>query len=440
MDKDIDPIMLKNELIKIYQNLEDDYHPEGITVGTYNTPVNFNESLKTPIHRWYGYKEGFSPSFVNDFISQYSLSAKSIIFDPFGGVGTTALEANKMGHHAFLMDVNPLGIFASQTKTRHYSTEDITLIIMEINKFRLVSNYSVSVTVQNDTVVKYFDELTWASLLQAKSYISDIQQDFVKNFFSLALLSLIEEISTHHKNGNGVKKKRQIPSSLDFTALRNKIADKVSLFVEDIRNTPLLAQTEIFAQSNLIEYKLPEKADIVLTSPPYANCFDYSKVYLTELWVGGFFTHKDDQKSFRDNSVISHVHYRWQPRNIDFGSKIVNEIIAPLLTTKELWSNNIIPMLKGYFSDMGKFLFNLSRNLNNGATVGIVVGNSVYGGTPIATDIILAKQAEEIGFSCEKIKIYRKVIASSQQMVVLSDYEKHFVRESLIVLKWQKKK
>ena len=97
-------------------------------------------------------------------------------------------------------------------------------------------------------------------------------------------------------------------------------------------------------------------------------------------------------------------------------------------------------MLKGYFADMGKFLYNLSGNLNTGATVGIVVGNSVYGGTPIATDIILAKQAEEIGFECLQIKVYRKVIASSQQMVILSDYEKHFVRESLIVLKWQGKK
>ena len=97
-------------------------------------------------------------------------------------------------------------------------------------------------------------------------------------------------------------------------------------------------------------------------------------------------------------------------------------------------------MLKGYFADMGKFLFNLSQNLNNGATVGIVVGNSVYGGTPIATDIILAKQAEEMGYSCEQIKVYRKVIASSQQMVILSPSEKELVRESLVVLKWQRKK
>lgn len=427
---------LKAHLIEIYQTLEETYNPTGLTVGTYDTPVNFNESLRTPIHRWYGYKEGFSPSFVNGFVSKHSKSSEDIIFDPFGGVGTTGLEANKMGYQAYLMDVNPLGIFASKVKTRHYSAFEIDHIVNEIKSFRSIVKWPKTVSVENKTVVKYFDDKTWDSLLQIKSYISEIDNDTVRNLFSLALLSLIEEISTHHKNGNGVKKKRILPEPLSFSALKGKMVERISMYIEDIKSTSLNGKTTIFYQSNLEEYDLPLKADIVLTSPPYANCFDYSKVYLTELWVGGFFTTKEDQKQFRDKSVISHVHYRWNPRNEIYGANVINNLIVPILENKDLWSNNIIPMLKGYFSDMGKFLYNLSKNLNEGAIVGIVVGNSVYGGTPIATDIILAKQAEELGYKCINIKVYRKVIASSQQMIILSDYEKNFVRESLIVLKW----
>lgn len=291
-------------------------------------------------------------------------------------------------------------------------------------------------SIDNKTIVKYFDETTWNSLLQIKSYISKRGDETVRNLFSLALLSLIGEISTHHKNGNGVKKKRMLPEPLSFSALKEKLVGRLSMYIGDIKNTNLKGETTIFYQSNLEGYALPSKADIVLTSPPYANCFDYSKVYLTELWVGGFFTTKEDQKLFRDKSVISHVHYRWNPRNETYGTNIINNLIVPILEKKDLWSNNIIPMLKGYFSDMGKFLFNLSKNLNEGATVGIVVGNSVYGGTPIATDVILARQAEELGYKCINIKVYRKVIASSQQMILLSDYEKKYVRESLVVLKW----
>lgn len=431
---------LKTQLLDEYAKLEAVFHPSGVTVGTYDTPVNFNESLKTPIHRWYGYKEGFSPSFVRDFINKYSVSKDSVVFDPFGGVGTTGLEAIKMGHNSFLMDVNPLGLFASKVKTKHYSSQDCDNISAICENLTALNDYPLKAIVPNETVVRYFAPVTWNALLKIKSYISDISQEMVRDVFSLALLSLIEEISTHHKNGNGVKKKRVLPPESNFDILKTKVIEKVHLFLDDIESVKFVNNCTILSQSNLEPYNLPVKADIVLTSPPYANCFDYSKVYLTELWVGGFFVKKDDQNSFRDKSVISHVHYRWQPRNESYGSTLVNELIAPILNTKELWSNNIIPMLKGYFSDMGKFLYNLSENLNVGATVGIVVGNSVYGGTPIATDIILAKQAEEQGYSCEQIKVYRKVIASSQQMIILTDSEKELVRESLVVLKWQGKK
>lgn len=435
----IDKNELKKSLMEFYQTLEKAYNPVGLTVGTYDTPVNFNESLRTPIHRWYGYKEGFSPSFVKGFISKYSRSVNDVVFDPFGGVGTTGLEANKIGHRAYLMDVNPLGIFASTVKTKHYSDVEVNQIITEVEHLKTLENWPISIKIENDTVIKYFDDKTWKSLLRIKSYISTIENETIKNMFSLAILSLIEEISTHHKNGNGVKKKRLLPVPLSFNDLKEKMAGRLLMFIDDLRNTKLNSETTILYQSNLDEYILPSKVDIVLTSPPYANCFDYSKVYMTELWVGGFFTKKEDQKTFRDKSVISHVHYRWNPRNETYGAKVINNLVVPILEKKELWSNNIIPMLKGYFSDMGKFLYNLSKNLNDGAIVGIVVGNSVYGGTPIATDIILAKQAEELGFKCESIKVYRKVIASSQQMIILSDYEKSFVRESLVVLKWSGK-
>ena len=56
------------------------------------------------------------------------------MFDPFGGVGTTGLEAIKMGYEAFLMDVNPLGIFASKVKTSHYNEQEISLIKKELLK------------------------------------------------------------------------------------------------------------------------------------------------------------------------------------------------------------------------------------------------------------------------------------------------------------------
>jgi len=93
-------------------------------------------------------------------------------------------------------------------------------------------------------------------------------------------------------------------------------------------------------------------------------------------------------------------------------------------------------MLIGYFSDMGKVLSELIPNLNKTATVGIVVGNSVYGGVPIATDILLAQIAMRLGFELVGIESYRTLTPSSQQLKIMREEDKKYLRESLIILKW----
>lgn len=42
-----DITLLKERLLDEYKKLEEVFHPNGVTVGTYDTPVNFNESLRT---------------------------------------------------------------------------------------------------------------------------------------------------------------------------------------------------------------------------------------------------------------------------------------------------------------------------------------------------------------------------------------------------------
>lgn len=431
---------LRLKLSVIYSKLENKYVPTGVDYSTYTTPVNFKESMQKPIHRWYGYKEGFSPSFVRGFIEEFNSNANNVVFDPFGGVGTTALVAKEMGLTGFSMDVSPLGVFASKVKTSSYSKDEVNAINKELKKLESLTSYEILYDINNPTIKKYFDPITMDSLLRIRSFIFNIESTKIKDIFLLALLSLLDEISTHHKNGNGVKKKTHLPMPTDFDKLKELIINRVLMYLNDIASINLPGEVKIFNHSNLEPYKLPQKANIVLTSPPYANCFDYSKVYLTELWVGGFFNSKKDQTNFRESSVASHVHYTWHRKPVQEGSRIVNNVIVPILSAEHLWSKRIPNMLERYFSDMNKFLINLIPNLTNGARIGIVVGNPVYGGIPIASDILLTDIAERLGFKKISIRVYRKVVASSQQMILLTDQEKHFVRESLIILEWNSQK
>ncbi|MEA3451727.1 MAG: hypothetical protein U9Q83_07465, partial [Bacteroidota bacterium] len=61
--------------------------------------VHFQLSAKTPIQRWYPYREGYSIKLVDTFIE--NLRIKGNIFDPFAGSGTTLLSARHKNLQSF---------------------------------------------------------------------------------------------------------------------------------------------------------------------------------------------------------------------------------------------------------------------------------------------------------------------------------------------------
>jgi DNA modification methylase len=408
-----------------------------INKSQFNTPVNFKQAKSSPIHRWYTYKEGFSPFFVRQFIERFKTSDQNVVFDPFGGIGTTVVESTLLGFNAFSNDVNPLSNFIAKVKAEHYSKNDLSDLENEKKKIYNHSFQTKNNPPDNETVSSYFSEITLDSVLKVQAYIDTLKNEKVRNLIFITLLTILESISTHRKDGNGVKRKKNFKCDFSLDKITELLINQIDLFIFDIKNSHFKNKSIIQSQSSFDEYTLPQKADLVITSPPYANCFDYSKVYLVELWFGGFFKSKVDQKNFRESSIISHVHYKWNIRHQDFGHSLINKEIYEYLSKQNLWDRKIPQMLVGYFNDIGKVLFELSKNLNNGATVGFVVGNSVYGGVPIATDILLAEIGVKLGYELIGIESYRTLTSSSQQQKIIREQEKKFLRESLVILKWK---
>lgn len=66
--------------------------------------VNFDGSSAASVHRWFRYREGFSPSILD------KLNGHQRVFDPFCGCGTTLIEAKRRGISAVGTDVNPLAV------------------------------------------------------------------------------------------------------------------------------------------------------------------------------------------------------------------------------------------------------------------------------------------------------------------------------------------
>jgi len=430
----------KSEILDIYEELESRVTVEThLNSVTYSAPVNFNESMKSPRHRWYPYKEGFSPSFVRSFLHRYVNGNHATVLDPFSGVGTAVLEAGFSDMLGMGVEVSPLADFVARTKAIILNANELSDFERTIHCFMRAPLVRIAEPPENDTVLSYFEKPYLEAILRIKAFISGLQEEKIKDLFALALLSNIEVYSTHRKAGNGLKKKKKLSyrkypgSPLD--QVRNSIHLHLRMFRSDLERINDFVKP-VFLRANVLELspdQYPYQFDCLLTSPPYANCFDYSKIYSCELWMGGFFQSKKDQQTFRMNSVRSHVHATWPERYEDMGSTTINNVIYPVLSSKDLWSRRIPDMLRGYFMDLGNLLHLVRPVLHNGAALGFVVSNSAYGGIPVATDLLLVETAIRHGYKAERLEIYRQIIPSSQQYVKM--IKKELMRESLVILR-----
>lgn len=180
-----------------------------------------------------------------------------------------------------------------------------------------------------------------------------------------------------------------------------------------------------------ITHKPKDKVDCILTSPPYANLFDYFEIYKMELWSSGIIQSYEDWKKLKKSALRNNKNANLQKTD-SINNILLDETLA-ILESRNLESSTLI-MLANYFFDMQKVLKNCFDTLKNNGFCFIVVGNSCYKCVPIKTDEILAKEAENLGFKCQEIIVARKLKTSSQQMKILDSKSKFYLRESIIVL------
>ncbi|MHA1792215.1 MAG: site-specific DNA-methyltransferase, partial [Promethearchaeota archaeon] len=167
-------------------------------------------------------------------------------------------------------------------------------------------------------------------------------------------------------------------------------------------------------------------------SPPYCNCFDYTEVYKMELWMLDFVTSYEQLSTIREESLSSHLNkkYKKEARYLLPELKIIAEDIPWESTWGKLKTRN---MVLNYFIDMQSIFNGIDAILNTGGTIACVVGNSAHGRVPIATDVLLARMLELMGYHDIEIRIARKLSTSSQQQKYLRNNP--YLRESIVIAK-----
>ncbi|WP_295095385.1 DNA methyltransferase [Ruminococcus sp.] len=429
------------DLPAFYEILDSKYNVTNneLDSATYtNVDCNFVFSAKYARHRWFNYKEGFSPILVEKTFDEYGLDKNSVVCDPFCGAGTTLAVAKVKGMKSIGFEVNPFAAFITKVKTEDYTQKDIASfkkLLSELEQIVLRNDLPLP---ENEYLKRIFESEMLTIQLNIRDFIRNAPESKAKSLLFFAWICTLEECSLYRKAGNGLKIKRkppEYPQGSAFQFAYDRIFSKAQSMIEDYSEEDNGPVPKLFVESvtNLEANVEQESIDLILFSPPYANCFDYTKIYYLELWFGEFVNSTGDQKKIRMNSLRSHCHATWPDRYTNFNLPELNDQILPLLREQKLWTNRIPDMLNGYFADMEEALRQMYKTLKIGGHCSIVVSNSAYAGIIIPTDVFLAMIAEKIGFKVNEIAVERLIITSSQQYKK-TEHIRKYLRESIVKL------
>lgn len=405
-----------------------------------NTGVsNAFDTLDLPRHRWYYYKEGFSPNLVENAIDEYGLDGGSVILDPFNGSGTVTLTASKRNIKSYGIEINPFTSFLAKTKTINEDQKIFDIVLAKTldsiykGSPSYLENYS-TFTESNENNLKWlFNTEVIRAFTGGLHYISSKKSASAK-LIKLALISSAMENCNAIKDGKCLRyrtnwKSNPFTKDTFITSFINKTNIIRDDLTERITTEPVIDTFDIRSSKT---QRHVENFDLCITSPPYLNTFDYTDIYRPELFLGGFIKSSDELYKLRLKTVRSHIQANWKKPNYkNVNSLLLKEVYSKIETKNNLLMHKNIPsMILAYFEDMGCIFNSLSNKAKKSAHVWMVVSTSAYANVHIPVDLILGDIATQNGWKLKEIGVLREI---NKRMTKYSpDISK--LRESVIIL------
>jgi hypothetical protein len=370
--------------------------------------MTFELSKEKPLHGWFWYKEGFAPEIVEWAVSDFSKTRNSkpeTILDPFCGVGTTLLAAKDNGIESAGVDASPLAVFVSKTKTDDYDGSDLESALAFLSK-KPAPAPEIDWEFELFSPRAAFPKRNYNEILALRRAIEQ-EEGRVRDLLLLALLSVLPQASIILKDGGVLKidkHKRALPA-------REIFKRKVKRMVREVQDTRRGRVPKVFLGDARALDMESEGVDLVVTSPPYLNNIDYSKIYGLELSLLAM--SKAEAEEVRMKAIRSFI---GRQMDVDTMPEEVGDV------------GFRIPIIGTYFKDMEGAISEMFRVLGSGGSAYVVVSNSVIHETHVLVDEIFAQMAERIGFAETEIVVGAERIADVKPQKIRT-------RESVVVLR-----
>lgn len=394
--------------------------------------ISPHKDIKKPIYNWHSFKHSYSKALVDNLVKEFGLKKGAWVLDPFCGGGTTLLACKEAGINSEGFDILPFSVFLSNVKTREYNPAKLSA---EKKKFNLSKKISMHIPALTNIPIakKAFSINVRNELIQIKQRIEEIKDSTVRDFYNLGMLSILESVSNTSKSGGFL---RIVKQRVKAGKVKKVFTKKIKSMISDVRKfNKAIKGKDVDVSASLgdaREINTERKYDAIITSPPYPNRHDYTRIYSLEM-LFDFVGSNDDLKRIRYETLRSHVEAKKKYESRKYvKSNMLNKLIKRV---RKNGTNNpmVIGMLEGYFEDMYLAIHEMSKRLKDKGKIALVVSNVRFSGVNIKVDEILSEVGGQVGLKPKAIWIARYRGNSSQQM---KEYKRKPSRESIVV--WEK--
>ncbi|MCC5601263.1 DNA methyltransferase [Nostoc favosum] len=381
----------------------------------------FINNMKLPVHRWFRFSAGFSAQWVETIISQAKERGEITVLDPFSGSGTTLLASEKLGVECLGIEAHPFVVRIARAKLLYQTDADAYLEHIE-KVIKRAENVQPCI----DTYPKLIHECFSISSLESldrlhQSWEKLADDSSESQLVWLTLISILRHVShagTAPWQYILPNKKKQY--SLDAMSAFGLMAESIATDMRIAGKMAASVATLIQSDARTCQGVPDNFANLVITSPPYANNYDYADATRLEMCfmkeISGWGDLQSAVRQYLIRSCSQHVTNK--NVNIDevLASHELYPIKASIIETCHKLSQerhlhggkkNYHLMIACYFLDMARVWIALRRVCKSPATVCFMIGDSAPYGVyiPVIEWMgLLAQAAGFKSFNFEKVR------------------------------------
>lgn len=414
---------------------------------------SFKDGRAAPVHRWFEYPAGYSYRLVESKMRDAGLKAGSsaVVADPFVGSGTTSLAARQYGIDSVGTEAHPLVWWVASTKVYDgYDEADIRREYSRVVDGARGAAAGLDVGgVWPELIYKCYGPANLRLLYLLRERVGAVGDGHTRDFLKLALVATLRRAARAGTGWPYIAPSKRGSKAAERDAL-DAFGAQCSMMLGDLREFEAWCGAGGAAEPGartldahaggaragrrtshrivngdarqFARHAGPDRIDLVVTSPPYLNNYDYAdRTRLETFFLGVYSSWGEITRGVRDALMTAAT---TQVRVRDYGERIAMPAVREASNAVHAELSDIVGrlgairsggsgrkmydlMVAGYFEDIAGVVGQVRDTLDRGRRFVLVLGDSAPYGVHVRTDELIGRLAVDLGFSSYGIEVLR---------------------------------